>query len=68
MELQQFIEETLVQIAHGIDGANERLAESSAAVNPRNVITYLKEVTRLHGYLDESGKKFRRGSRIGHCR
>jgi hypothetical protein len=37
MELQQFIEQTLVQIARGIEGANKTLEGSGAVVNPGNI-------------------------------
>jgi hypothetical protein len=37
MELQQFIEQTLVQIAKGIEGANKALEGSGAVVSPANV-------------------------------
>jgi len=36
MDLRNFIKETLVQIAQGVDDAREALADSKAIVNPRN--------------------------------
>ncbi len=37
MELKSFIAAALVQIAEGIDAANEKLNCSEATVNPRNI-------------------------------
>jgi len=42
VQLRDFITETLVQIAQGIERANERLEGSSALVNPKNVKTYTR--------------------------
>ena len=47
MNLQEFIKETLVQIASGIEGAAAELKGSKAIINPRNVQTGAGDDTRL---------------------
>jgi len=37
MDLKEFVKESIVQIAKGIEGANEELMNSSAMVNPVNI-------------------------------
>ncbi|WP_397384350.1 hypothetical protein [Prosthecobacter sp.] len=60
MNLQQFIKETLVQIAHGINEADEAVAGIGAAVNPRDVVFDGKD-DRPYGYYAEDKKgQFRR--------
>ncbi|MEC9407385.1 MAG: hypothetical protein VX549_08920 [Pseudomonadota bacterium] len=43
MELKEFIRESLVQIARGIEESNSQLADSKASVNPPSVKVYSKE-------------------------
>ncbi len=38
MDLREFVKESIVQIAKGIEEANEELAESSAMVNPFHIV------------------------------
>lgn len=38
MDLKEFVKESIVQIAQGIDEANKELEESSAMVNPIHVV------------------------------
>ncbi|HKM56730.1 MAG TPA: hypothetical protein VJY33_25220 [Isosphaeraceae bacterium] len=38
MDLQQFVEETLVQIAHGIMAANKALEDTGAIVSPEKLM------------------------------
>ncbi len=59
MELKEFIKETLVQITQGIEDANKDLKNSSAQVNPKNVMTYTRGdhfVMRLD--VDKEHKNF----------
>lgn len=58
MDLKSFVAETLVQIAQGIDEANEKLADSQAIVNPRYVIGHgeIKDAT-VYGYLVEGNER-----------
>lgn len=51
MNLQQFISETLIQIARGVEEADKQLADSGAIVNPRHVVPEPKAST--YGYLAE---------------
>ena len=52
MELDQFISTALVQISRGIERASEELKDSSAVVNPRNVIgTNGADDQKVYGYL-----------------
>lgn len=58
MELQQFISNTLVQIANGIQDAAHELAKSKKAiVNPRNVATSNMKDSDAYGIL-VNNKKF----------
>jgi hypothetical protein len=57
MELQDFIKNTLVQIARGIESAAAELKGSKAMVNPRNVATAHVEDGNVYGYLNTQ-KKF----------
>ena len=61
MELQQFIKTTLVQIANGIIAANEALADTSARVNPRNLIP-AGEDQQHYGYVlqESEATKYKR--------
>jgi hypothetical protein len=60
MNLQQFIKETLVQITHGIIEADEAVAPTGAAVNPRDVV-HNKRGEGPYGYYAEDAKgQFRR--------
>lgn len=53
MDIATFIKETLVQIAQGIEGANEKLKGSTAVVNPRGIRPSPKDDTKFFGYLEE---------------
>jgi hypothetical protein len=53
MNLEQFIAESLVQIAHGIEQANKNLGGSSAKVNPKGIATGGTDTERIYGYLAE---------------
>ena len=57
MELQDFIKNTLVQIARGIESAATELKGSKAIVNPRNVGTSSVQDEHIYGYLN-TNKKF----------
>ena len=57
MDLATFIKESLVQIARGIEGANEALADTSAKVNPRGIMPSPKGDTKFYGYLNENDPK-----------
>ena len=52
MNLREFIAETLVQIAKGIEDASEQLSESTAIVNPRNVQIHPETAIQAYGYVD----------------
>ena len=54
MELKDFIRETLVQVAQGIEQASDELKNSTAAVNPKNVIINYSENARHYGVLDQN--------------
>ncbi|EPM7950998.1 TPA: hypothetical protein ACP5TT_004458 [Vibrio parahaemolyticus] len=66
MELQQFISTALVQIAKGIESASEELKDSSAIVNPRNVVgTGGADGQKVYGYLaDDSTRKLRKAVQL----
>jgi hypothetical protein len=52
MELRDFISESLVQIANGIEAANQQLASSTARVNPANVLPYEEKYSSgVYGHL-----------------
>jgi hypothetical protein len=59
MNLQDFIKETLVQIARGIEGAAAELQGSKAIVNPRNVQTRTDVDTDVYGFLDTHEKFYK---------
>ena len=59
MDLQNFITQTLVQIAKGVEGAVTELKDSSAIVNPRNVSGTHIENPNVFGYLDTNKKYLR---------
>lgn len=40
MELKDFIEESLVQINLAIEGSNNKLKDSTAVINPSNIVVY----------------------------
>ncbi|ELV8773039.1 hypothetical protein QNE60_004380 [Vibrio harveyi] len=66
MELQQFISTALVQIAKGIESASEELKDSSAIVNPRNIVgTGGTDDQKVYGYLaDDSTRKLRKAVQL----
>lgn len=43
MDLKDFVKESIIQIAKGIEEANEQLKDSEAMVNPMYIITYSEE-------------------------
>ncbi|SFK45002.1 trypco2 family protein [Rhodanobacter glycinis] len=52
MDLRNFIREALVQIAQGIDDASAELKDSTAIVNPANVVgTGGSSDAKVYGYL-----------------
>ncbi|MCJ8286612.1 trypco2 family protein [Halomonas sp.] len=53
MELKDFIRETLVQVAQGIEEASSELQDSTALVNPRNVSINTSENGRHYGVFSE---------------
>jgi hypothetical protein len=56
MQLNEFISETLVQIAKGIDAANAQLADSTAKVNPLNVYPIdEKYSSTIYGHIQKGG-------------
>lgn len=55
MELKDFIRETIVQIAQGIEEANTELKDSGAIVNPRNVSVDYSGKAKHYGVLSDSG-------------
>jgi hypothetical protein len=60
MDLRNFIKETLVQIAQGIDDASKALDGSTAIVNPRSVAgAHGTNDTKVYGYLAED-KEYRK--------
>ena len=52
MELQDFITNTIVQIAQGIEGAKLQLEDSEAIVNPRHVSDTGNGDSPIYGYLN----------------
>lgn len=54
MELKDFIRETLVQIAQGIEEASSQLQDSEALVNPRNVSINQSANAKHYGVLSEN--------------
>jgi hypothetical protein len=59
MQLHEFITETLVQIAKGVENANSQLKGSSAIINPRHVNYNNNEHVRAYGWLTEKKEKLR---------
>ena len=53
MNLQQFVSETLIQIARGIEQANAGLTDSTAKVNPKGIATGGTHADKIYGYLAE---------------
>ena len=54
MDLRNFIKETLVQIARGIEDASQALESTTAIVNPRNVVgAHGTTDSRVYGYVAE---------------
>lgn len=52
MELKDFVQESLVQIARGIEAASKELEDTNAHINPKNV--YVNSETRQnYGRLDQ---------------
>jgi len=64
MNLQDFITESLVQIALGIEGAAERLKGTKALVNPRNVSTETNVHTGIYGFVDTEQHYFKAVQKI----
>jgi hypothetical protein len=61
MNLQQFISETLVQIAKGDEEANVQLKDSKAKINPRGIVTGGHSDSAVYGFLaEESPDKFQK--------
>jgi hypothetical protein len=61
MNLQQFISETLVQIAKGIEEANVQLKDSKAKVNPPGIATGGESNSAIYGFLaEDEPDKFRK--------
>jgi hypothetical protein len=54
MQLEDFIKESLVQIANGVSAAAKELNSSGAIVNPRNVAAASKETFNVYGLIAES--------------
>lgn len=60
MDLRNFVKETLVQIAQGIDDASTALEGSKAIVNPRSVVgAHGTNDAKVYGYLSEDKKCFK---------
>jgi hypothetical protein len=59
MDLQQFIRESLVQIAAGIEDASKELVNSSAVVNPRHVNVSHNEAVKAYGWESDVADKLR---------
>lgn len=59
MDLRNFIKETLVQIAQGVEDAREALKDSTAIVNPRNVAGASSGGgdSKVYGYVVEEESK-----------
>ena len=61
MKLQQFISETLVQIAKGIEEANAQLKDSKAKVNPPGIVPGGQADSSVYGFLaDDQPDQFRK--------
>lgn len=60
MDLRNFIKETLVQIAQGIDDASKALEDTTAIVNPKSVVgSHGTNDAKVYGYLAED-KSYRK--------
>ena len=57
MELQDFIQNSLVQIARGIEKAAIELKDSKAIVNPRRVDTRTVKDDHIYGYINTDPRK-----------
>jgi hypothetical protein len=64
MNLQDFITESLVQLARGIEGAAEQLKGTKAIVNPRNVSTETHTHSNIYGFVDTEQSYFKAVQRI----
>ena len=53
MKLSKFIEETLSEIAAGIDGANQRLKSTGAVVNPPNMYVQSEGNSKIFAVWDK---------------
>jgi len=61
MNLKQFISETLVQIAKGIEEANTQLKDSKAKINPPGIATGGQHDSAVYGFLaEDEPDKFRK--------
>jgi hypothetical protein len=61
MNLQQFISESLIQIARGVEQANQGLKDTSAKINPKSIATGGTKAEKIYGYLAEDAPdKFRK--------
>jgi hypothetical protein len=52
MNLKEFVQHALVQVAQGIEGANTDLKDSDALVNPQHV-EVKGDNSRAYGFVDE---------------
>ena len=59
MELHEFITETLVQIAKGVENANTQLKGTTAIINPRHVNYNTNENVQTYGWLTPGHDKLR---------
>lgn len=60
MDLRDFIKETIIQVALGIEDAAEALKDSSAIVNPKNVLgTAGASDAKVYGYLGDANNTSR---------
>jgi hypothetical protein len=64
MNLQDFIKETLVQIARGIEGAAGELKGTKAIVNPRNVQPRTDVDSDVYGFVDTQEKFYKAVQKI----
>lgn len=51
MNLQEFVTQALVQIAHGVRDADEQLLKAGAVVNPRHVQGTGADRSNVYGYI-----------------
>ena len=59
MQLHEFITETLVQIAKGVNNANVQLKGTTALVNPQHIDYNTNENIRTYGWLSEQEERLR---------